>query len=490
MSFSPTCVDLFAGCGGLSLGLKQAGFNVELAVEKSPMAAETYYHNFIKRIGDPGEWLRYHQELPVEIQAKSKLVVSELANVLASEKIIASLCEAEIDLVAGGPPCQGFSLAGRRNPKDARNKLPWQFLEFVEKVRPKAVIIENVSGMQHDFRKHGERSPFDQLRIALSQTEPGYVVQPMLLNAMHFGAPQHRPRVFLVGIRSDVAGEKSVSVSEETWDSALDSLNVKVIGERPFLAPRRTHFDGEGTHGHLTVKDAIADLCEVGYNETKTLSQFAIEMRTDTRFLQTNSSGSVDSFGPANHVVRRHSDRVRDRFRLYQFFRDAKIHPNVLSIRKKTEISDHVREKLVLEAISHVEYPVRNQDGSILAKDQRALERLVSSLSTRKHSQRALSWGKPAPTVVSLPDDLVHPEKPRIPTVRELARFQTFPDAFEFRSKETTGAHRRRFEVPQYTQVGNAVPPRLAKALGERLYEVLNAESINEESKEATSAVA
>jgi DNA (cytosine-5)-methyltransferase 1 len=74
---------------------------------------------------------------------------------------------------------------------------------------------------------------------------------------------------------------------------------------------------------------------------------------------------------------------------------------------------------------------------------------------------------------VSLPDDFVHPVEPRVPTVRELARFQSFPDSFEFRAKETTGAHRRRFEVPQYTQVGNAVPPLLARALGVHLHAIL-----------------
>src|SRR6056297_897523 len=133
-----TCVDLFAGCGGLSLGLKQAGFKVELAVEKSPMAAETYYHNFIQPVDDPEEWRSFHEDLSVEEQADAGLVVRELEAVLGSARIISRLREADIDLVAGGPPCQGFSLAGRRDPHDKRNRLPWQFLSFVALTNPKA----------------------------------------------------------------------------------------------------------------------------------------------------------------------------------------------------------------------------------------------------------------------------------------------------------------------------------------------------------------
>jgi DNA (cytosine-5)-methyltransferase 1 len=473
-----TCVDLFSGCGGLSLGLKQAGFKLKLAVEKSPMAAETYYHNFIQPLEDRKQWKNFHEDLAIEDQAEAGLVVRELADVLASPDILSSLREADIDLVAGGPPCQGFSLAGRRNPKDVRNKLPWQFLDLVEKICPKAVIIENVSGIRQDFRKHGSASPFDELRIALSRTGPGYAVQPMHLNAMHFGAPQHRPRVFLVAIRADLAEENSINITEDTWDSALDAPQVKLLGMRPSLAPVRTHFSGEDAASqYVTVKDAISDLLDHGYDAADSASNFAKEMRSDSRFLVNRPPLELGLQRPSNHVLRSHSERVKERFGLYQFFRDAEIHPKVLAHSRNEALSSYARRKLMLEAISSVEYPVRSGDGGVLAKDQQALMRLLKKLATKKHSQRALSWHRPAPTVVSLPDDYVHPSRPRIPTVRELARFQSFPDAFEFRSKETTGSDRRRFEVPQYTQVGNAVPPLLARALGENLAKVLSQSS-------------
>lgn len=485
-----TCVDLFSGCGGFSLGLKQAGFEVKLAVEKSSMAGETYYHNFIQPIRNPEEWRHHHEDLSAEVQAKSGLIIRELADVLASDEILSWLRASEIDLVAGGPPCQGFSLAGRRNPNDVRNQLPWQFLSFVEKVRPKAVIIENVSGMRYAFGKHGVMSPFDELKVALSETGPGYAVQPMLLNAMHFGAPQNRQRVFLIAMRNDLVDKNLMDSYGDTWSSALDSPNVTTLGKRPHLAPKRTHFDVDGETQHLTVRDAISDLLGHSYDEKGPVSEYAREMRLDTRFLKAAFDRHRDENGPTSHVKRRHSEHVKERFRLYQFFSQASIHSSVLSIPKKVDISAYARRKMMLEAISGVEYPVSNRDGTILAKDQRAMMRLMNKLATKKHSQRALKWRDPSPTVVSLPDDYVHPSQPRIPTVRELARFQSFPDAFQFRSKETTGAHRRRLEVPQYTQVGNAVPPRLAKALGARLHAVLRIATREVESTKESIAVA
>jgi DNA (cytosine-5)-methyltransferase 1 len=95
----------------------------------------------------------------------------------------------------------------------------------------------------------------------------------------------------------------------------------------------------------------------------------------------------------------------------------------------------------------------------------------MKSIPTKKHSQRALKEFEPAPAQLTVPDDLCHyeSEQPRTLTVREMARFQSFPDWFEFKSKVTTGGKMRKFEVPQYTQVGNAVPPLLAKALGETI---------------------
>jgi len=103
-----------------------------------------------------------------------------------------------------------------------------------------------------------------------------------------------------------------------------------------------------------------------------------------------------------------------------------------------------------------------------------AIRDKILESSTRKHSQKVLAWDEPARTVVTLPDDYVHPKEPRVFTVRELARFQGFPDSFEYLGPETTGAHRRKFEVPQYSQVGNAVSPWLGLAIGKMIRRVLD----------------
>jgi DNA (cytosine-5)-methyltransferase 1 len=472
MQAKPTYVDLFAGCGGLSLGLEQAGFSLELAVEKSDMAAETFYHNFIEPITDQDEWKRFSAaSTSVEDQAQRGLVVKQLSDVLASKFLLADLRAKDIDLVAGGPPCQGFSLAGRRNPSDIRNKLPWEFLEFVEAVSPKAVIIENVSGMSQDFKKHDQVSPFDQLRQALIQTGEGYCVQPVLLNAMYYGAPQHRPRVMLLGLRSDIAEFTGLKFSEKTWRSEFDKLGSVAFSERPGIAPCTTHFGND----LLTVADAIADLNDNGYRRISNISAFAQEMRDCADWRPAGARSEGNNRKLANHTLRKHAEHIKDRFRLYQFFRDQGIHTKTIAVPKNEDLTVSGKRQQLREVLKDAKYPACAPDKKILAENVDDLIDLILTLGTKKHSQRPLSWSSPSPTVVSLPDDYVHPDIPRTMTVREMARFQSFPDNFEFRAKETTGSLRRRVEVPQYTQVGNAVPPKMAKAVGLSVKAALNA---------------
>lgn len=464
-------IDLFAGCGGLSLGLEKAGFDLALAVEKSDMAAETFFHNFVERISNPEDWQQFSSSsTSVHEQAAKKLVVKELAEVLKNEPLLESLRSQDIDLIAGGPPCQGFSLAGRRNPEDVRNKLPWQFLELVESVEPKAVLIENVSGMSQDFRKHGRSSPFNDLRIALTETGPGYIVQPMHLNAMHFGVPQHRPRVFMVGVRADIARRLSLSVSQDTWRSEYDHTPSSRFSHRPSLAPTATHF-GDAI---LTVSTAISDLGRRGYSRKRSVSEFAHEMRNDTRWGVCENENGSRNRNLENHVLRRHAPHIEARFRVYQYFRDQGVHPRIIAVPKSEELTDEGKRISIMAALENARFPAKAPDGTEIAQDIVELTDLVMGLGTKKHSQRPLKWDAPSPTVVSLPDDYVHPQEPRTLTVRELARFQSFPDAFEFRAKETTGSMRRRFEVPQYTQVGNAVPPKLAEAVGRHIRTILS----------------
>lgn len=477
-------IDLFSGCGGLSLGLKQSGFEIALAVEKSEMAAETYYHNFVERITDPKIWTEFLSlKGNIPAQASLGLIVDELEQVLKCKETLSKLRSQEIDLVAGGPPCQGFSLAGRRDPDDTRNILPWQFLDFVREVAPKAVIIENVAGMTQNFVKHGKTSPFTQLQKALSDTSPGYTVQALQVNAMHYGAPQHRPRVMLVGIRSDIADVLKLNFSKSPWKSDLDQTASKTSDQRPDLAPKGIHY-GENI---LTVRDAISDLGQATYHKNAKISDYAKEMRTDPSFAEGLGIANNERAKLQNHVFRKHSERIKIRFRIYQYLRDQNLSAKLMGIPSNLTLSESARQDRLLFELRSAKLPAKSPDGTEIASNIDELLEVIMQLGTRKHSQRPLSWSAPSPTVLSLPDDYVHPDQPRTLTVRELARFQSFPDFFEFRSKETTGSHRRRFEVPQYTQVGNAVPPKLGKAIGDVVLGVLRAYS-NIDEKQAFEA--
>lgn len=473
-----TCVDLFCGCGGLSLGLRSAGFDVKLSVEKSDMAAETYYHNFIEACpGDSAAAAAWQEKYTtytksdLSRQVASGLVIKELGELIERKMLIETLNGKQgIDLVAGGPPCQGFSMAGRRNPNDARNKLPNQFLEFVEITRPKAVIIENVSGMRSHFTKHSVASPFEELCKALADTSPGYVVQPLLLNARHFGVPQNRPRLFVVGLQRDIAQSLGIS-ADEFWSSASDSPTSQ---RRPALAPRRTHFSAgskelsQGEQAERVVEDALAEYRDA-FQPYAATPGYAAALEDLAQWVKgENSDPSV------NHKVRKHSKLVQQRFAFYQAAAKLGIDKHVLAIPTRDNLSRRQKREKMANVFASLGAKKN------LAAEHPSLESLESFIKfirghkTKKHSQRALRLNQPAPTVVSLPDDFIHPREHRVPTVRELARFQSFPDNFQFRSKETTGAHRRKVEVPQYTQVGNAVPPLLARALGDHLKGILD----------------
>ncbi|GAB3564495.1 DNA cytosine methyltransferase [Arthrobacter alkaliphilus] len=451
-------VDLFAGCGGLSLGIERAGGELVVAVEKSDMAARTFFHNLVDDASDPIAWNRYLAS-PVADQVGRGVLVREL-NVLLGENALMDGLEAEgIDLVVGGPPCQGFSLAGRRNPEDVRNKLPWEYLEFVARTKPKAVVIENVVGMNQKFSSQDESS-FVQLQIALAETEPGYVVQGVQANAMHYGAPQHRPRLMIIALRSDIAKAKKVTSTGKLWKSDfIDNLSYPL----PDLAPVPT----VSRENVRTVAQAISDLSPHAPKGRNTGNRdYQREMRSPAWKLRRKPAAQE-----RNHVPRNHAARTTERFRLYQYLANSGLDQRIISRAAALPESDaalYAKTQLVDAPL-----PAIAPDGTELAQTLDELCHLVQKLATKKHSQKVLGWHQPARTVVTLPDDYVHPVEPRIFTVRELARFQGFPAGFEFLGKETTGAHRRRVEVPQYSQVGNAVSPWLSLAVGNRIAALL-----------------
>lgn len=457
-------VDLFAGCGGLSLGMERAGGELVAAVEKSDMAARTFFHNFVADASDGHSWERYLKlDLPQQLQRK--VLVSELAHVLAHDELMSSFRGQDLDAVVGGPPCQGFSLAGRRLKEDIRNRLAWEYLEFIEVVQPKAVVIENVVGMSQSFVR-GEESSFSQLKRALECTGTGYVVQAVRVNAVHYGAPQTRPRLMLIALREDIASQIGVRATAEIWKSDFADRVLDV----PDLAPAPTTPSTEA----FSIRDAISDLNGWGADVRGRNRDYLSALRQAEAVVRQGRTGRL--IQPPNQTPRRHTSRVITRFSFYRMLHRNGVDQRLLS--RMSSVDPEGRKAMAKLVLSGIDLPVKlecaGRPTDLLTID--SLDELVDlalRLVTRKHSQKVLSADEPSRTVVTLPDDYIHPMESRIFTVRELARFQGFPDTFEFMGNETTGAHRRRLEVPQYTQVGNAVSPWQSYAVGRLLFELL-----------------
>jgi DNA (cytosine-5)-methyltransferase 1 len=174
----PTVVSLFAGCGGSSLGYKQAGYDVRLAVEWDKGAADVYRRNF----------------------PKTNVFEGDIADLTAEEALrVTALEPGGLDVLDGSPPCQGFSVAGKRRFSDTRNRLFEEYVRMIEVFKPKMLIMENVSGL----RKGKMKLVFAEMTKALKDT--GYKVSCRELNAWWYGVPQDRHRLIWVGVREDLA---------------------------------------------------------------------------------------------------------------------------------------------------------------------------------------------------------------------------------------------------------------------------------------------
>jgi len=173
----PTVVSLFAGCGGSSLGYKQAGYDIRLAVEWDMGAIDVYRRNF----------------------PETNVYEGDIADLTAEESLrVTALEPGELDVLDGSPPCQGFSTAGRRKFSDTRNRLFEEYVRMVEVFKPKMLVMENVSGL----RKGKMKLIFAEMTRALK--EAGYKISCRELNAWWYGVPQDRRRLIWVGVRDDL----------------------------------------------------------------------------------------------------------------------------------------------------------------------------------------------------------------------------------------------------------------------------------------------
>jgi DNA (cytosine-5)-methyltransferase 1 len=196
-----TLVSLFAGCGGSSLGYKQAGFDIKLAVEWDTKAADVYKRNF----------------------DGTQMFVGDIADLTSEEALeITGLQPGELDVLDGSPPCQGFSTAGKRKFSDSRNQLFHEYVRIVEGLQPRVFVMENVSGMI----KGKMKLMFAEMTRALKAT--GYSVSCRLLNAWWYGVPQDRRRLIWIGVRPDLGWEPSHPVPlVKSPVSVAEALGVK-----------------------------------------------------------------------------------------------------------------------------------------------------------------------------------------------------------------------------------------------------------------------
>ena len=363
---------------------------------------------------------------------------------------------AEVVLIVGGPPCQGFSMAGKRDKNDKRNELPLSFLSFVSFYNPKFVIMENVGGMKHCF-DGCELSPLDEIKDLLEKNINGthkYIVQKIELNSKFYNVAQNRKRIFLFAVREDIFKENNIKIFSK--NKLLDTDFYIKNDITCDLFPEPVILED-----FYTVKEAIFDL-EKAFDSKYV--HFINHLFKDT--LKVNNDFILN-----NHHKRKHTFIVENRFRLYQVFNKKGVSKKIFNIASKYKLDNNSDiKKEILKELSKIDYPLYSFDNHLMAHNIEELFNLVINFSTKKHSQTVLNENKPSPTVVSSPDDIIHPFQPRGMTVREQARFQSFPDYFVFKSKETTGGELRKIEVQQYTQVANAVPPVLAFYIGKKIF--------------------
>lgn len=504
-------IELFAGCGGLCLGLEKAGFDLTMANELSPMAAETFAYNFLGEnlsegnlpnrktlwLGStyaPNEFKSRLREDPrnitdfsnCEIQKDgsnilNSLIVGNIDNLNAwlknNPEALKVLKDQSVDLISGGPPCQSFSLAGLREKNNAKNKLPWSFAEFVGLIRPKVVLLENVSGILRPFTENGQKY-YAWFEVAKVFAQKNYIPLCLHINAKYAGVAQSRPRFILIAVDKNFFKqiEKSLNPNEVTLfssarkfykklkqnkavgleDLAVFDLNsdfnhVAALFNNSFLAPlvkKRKNF--------FSVKDAIGDLDETSDNP---ISKYVQDI--NKKFTPLLALPASEITGHSHVKI---TDRVQRRYRIYQVIKELSHEAQKdLSLNlsgKKDSIDDDSWKEIK-------QFKFLNEGMKLSKfKNKSDFETFIRNHQTKKRSQRALSADEPSPAALSIADDICHYSALRTLTTREMARIQSFPDSFVFRSKTTTGGLNRRFEVPIYTQIGNAVPVLLGYALG------------------------
>lgn len=386
----PTFIDLFAGAGGFGLGFQFAGYKPILSIEIDKWAYQT-----------------------LSVNNKHKIINDDITNYDSIDKI-KSTCIESPDIIIGGPPCQGFSVAAsnRTKNREHKNHLFKYFMLWVQALRPKIFVIENVPGILTWKNKDGDKV-IDEIR-KISQ-ETGYNINIWRLNAANYGVPQSRERIFIIGTIKEIETIKPIPTN------ILKNQKKSLFPQ--FLPPA------------ITVGEAILDLPPIKAKEGEEIMDY--ETLNDlTKFQLWARNGSRKIY---NHVAMKHTERLVKRYQNIIDGNDTM--PEELKVRKRNGGG----------VISEVKF---NQNYRHLLRS-------------------AVSYTIPA----SFYSSFIHPTIPRNITAREAARIQSFPDWYVFKGKRTIMSNsllkklgkEDEINLSQYNQVGNAVPPLLAKAIANQL---------------------
>lgn len=359
MEYRPNVLDLFSGCGGLSLGFEKAGYKVLMGIDVWEDALVTFKKN--------------HENSAILHGDLSEITGEEIQNKLGCKR-------EDIDVIIGGPPCQGFSISGKRDVDDPRNKLYKSFVRTVEYFKPKVFLMENVPGLIRLFQGKAKDE------ILRDFNSIGYNVSYQILLASNYGVPQDRKRVFFVGI------------NREHFEAPHDL----------FEFPSPTHGLGDRRLSYITSKDAIDDLPLLNDNMPGEEGVPYLSSPNNLYQSMMRKKGSLIF----NHIATVHKEQTRE---IISMVPDGGNYKNLPKELWKT--------------------------------------RKVNIAWTRMNST------KPCFTIDTGHNHHFHYSANRVPTARESARIQSFPDDFIFYGTKTS----------QLKQVGNAVPPLLAQAIAEKI---------------------
>lgn len=432
----PYAIDLFCGAGGMSEGLIQAGFHILFSSDINEDVQKTYMNRH--------EQLGYEQGINTYFHRCDvrELTGEFITQSIAGLEMFANKEVPRIDVIFGGPPCQGFSRAGLRKKNDPRNFLFKEYLRLISEIMPSYVVMENVVGfldMQFDgfiglsgkIYNDGSLTP-DILKSELA--ELGYDANMQVLDASSYGVPQRRKRVIFMAYKSDK--------------------------KKPEF-PKPTTEDNK-----ITLDEAISDLVERTRNHKFKYTKFQMDsLNGRTPSIQGEPIPLKGDY--LNNELPKHSEVIFERFSLYKEGEDSAAIKKRIKEEGISLVGKSALIKLCAKGCSV------NEDEVIDLYKNNVTDEMIEILMTKKNMRRRLARNNVSPTVVTLPDDYISPYESRTFSVRELARLQGFDDSFEFLGKRTTGGPRRRVEVPQYSQVGNAVPPLLAKAVATEIFKVL-----------------